>query len=75
MIFQFPWQLISNRTRSKYPMKNTTVEDLEMAFRPPDITPDMYETVMDDPIWKKFLLDISQPQGKTSTLEKLKTPL
>lgn len=49
--------LISLRTRSRHPMTDTTLESLELSFVPPDITPDMYETEIDNPDWAEFLRD------------------
>ena len=51
-------QIIGNRTRSKYPMKDTPIEYLENQFRPPDITPDMYEGEECDEVFKDFLLSL-----------------
>lgn len=47
--------LIGFRTRSKLPLNDTPLEHLEMAFVPPDISTDMYESDCDDEEWKKFL--------------------
>lgn len=48
--------LIVHRTRSKLPLTNTSLELLEMAFVPPDITTDMYDSdCNNDPEWKRFL--------------------
>ena len=47
--------LIGFRTRSKLPLNDTPLEHLEMAFVPPDISTDMYESDCDNEEWKKFL--------------------
>lgn len=47
--------LIGFRTRSKLPLNDTPLEHLEMAFVPPDISTDMYESDCDEEEWRKFL--------------------
>ncbi|XP_063614376.1 GON-4-like protein [Penaeus indicus] len=54
-------ELVSQRTRSKLPLTETPLECLEMAFKPPDVTKDMYGTVVDDEEWKRFLIDFIHP--------------
>ena len=53
--------MVSQRTRSKLPLTETPLECLEMAFRPPDVTTDMYETEVDNEEWKEFLIDFIHP--------------
>ena len=53
--------LVSQRTRSKLPLKETPLECLEMAFKPPDVTDDMYESEVLDDDWKTFLIDFIHP--------------
>ena len=38
------------QTRSKANLKDVAIEDLDMGFIPPDITPDMYE------LWQSAML-------------------
>ncbi|KAK4317963.1 hypothetical protein Pmani_010990 [Petrolisthes manimaculis] len=54
-------EVVSQRTRSKLPLTETPLECLEMAFLPPDVTTDMYETEVDNDDWKKFLIDFIHP--------------
>ena len=55
--------LIYQRTRSKISLSDTPLDQLEMAFKPPDISEDMYETECDNTDWKKFLIDYVNPTG------------
>lgn len=55
---------MSQRTRSKLPLTETPLECLEMAFKPPDVTKDMYGTVVDDEEWKRFLIDFIHPLSR-----------
>lgn len=57
----FLQEVVSQRTRSKLPLTETPLECLEMAFRPPDVTTDMYETEVDNEEWKEFLIDFIHP--------------
>lgn len=52
---------IALRTRSKLPLNDTPLEDLEQAFIPPDITPDLYDTTCDNADWQEFLKEFMQP--------------
>ncbi|CAG0915490.1 unnamed protein product [Notodromas monacha] len=63
--------VISLRTRSRHPMKDTTVESFELSFIPPDITPDMYDTEVDNPDWAEFLRDLvlKPPQAAADPAE------
>ncbi|XP_045593427.2 GON-4-like protein isoform X1 [Procambarus clarkii] len=54
-------EVVSQRTRSKLPLTETPLECLEMAFKPPDVTNDMYETEVDNDDWKTFLIDFIHP--------------
>ncbi|XP_073408399.1 GON-4-like protein isoform X1 [Dendrobates tinctorius] len=48
--------LIACRTRSKRPLKNVPIGQLEAELQAPDITPDMYEAnTADDDNWKNWL--------------------
>ena len=50
------------RTRSKFSLNETPLEDIEQAFQPPDITTDMYELDCEkDDDWINFLIDFTQP--------------
>lgn len=52
---------MSQRTRSKLPLTETPLEFLEMAFKPPDVTEDMFEAAVVDDDWKTFLIDFIHP--------------
>ncbi|XP_063858984.1 GON-4-like protein isoform X2 [Scylla paramamosain] len=62
-------EVVSQRTRSKLPLTETPLECLEMAFRPPDVTTDMYETEVDNEEWKEFLIDFIHPLKSTEVGE------
>uniref|UniRef100_A0A8D0HA34 Uncharacterized protein n=1 Tax=Sphenodon punctatus TaxID=8508 RepID=A0A8D0HA34_SPHPU len=48
--------LIALRTRSKRPLKDVPLGQLEAELRAPDITPDMYDpNTADDEEWKRWL--------------------
>jgi hypothetical protein len=47
--------MIGARTRSKLPLNDTPLEHLELAFIPPDISTDMYDSDCDNEEWRKFL--------------------
>ena len=48
--------LIAFRTRSKMPLKDVPLGQLEAELRAPDITPDMYDpNTADDEDWKVWL--------------------
>ena len=47
--------LIGSRTRSKLPLNDTPLEHLELAFIPPDISTDMYDSDCDNEEWRTFL--------------------
>lgn len=59
--FSFTFQsledsLIAFRTRSKRPLKDVPLGQLEAELRAPDITPDMYDpNTADDEEWKRWL--------------------
>lgn len=55
---------IVNRTRSKLSLSETPLEAIEQAFKPPDITHDMYEWDDDCDDWINFLIDFTQPLEK-----------
>ncbi|XKL59720.1 hypothetical protein PGB90_000736 [Kerria lacca] len=48
---------IGQRTRSKLPLTETRLEDIEQTFNPPDITSDMYETEIDNEDYINFLIE------------------
>ncbi|XP_041429800.1 GON-4-like protein isoform X2 [Xenopus laevis] len=51
--------LIAFRTRSKRPLKDVPIGQLEAKLKAPDITPDMYEqNTADDNEWKKWLISL-----------------
>ncbi|XP_053639464.1 GON-4-like protein isoform X2 [Cherax quadricarinatus] len=62
-------EVVSQRTRSKLPLTETPLECLEMAFKPPDVTKDMYETEVDNDDWKTFLIDFIHPLKNTEAGE------
>ncbi|CAG0899313.1 unnamed protein product, partial [Darwinula stevensoni] len=53
----FNQEWIGLRTRSKFPLQDTSLETLERSFVPPDISADMYESGLEeeDEEWKNFL--------------------
>jgi len=59
-------------TRSRAPMTDTLIEDIEQTFVPPDITPDMYEVTCDNDDYSEFLKELygsSITKVNTSSLE------
>lgn len=52
---------IALRTRSKFCLSNTPLEEIEEAFIPPDITTDMYDMDCDDEDWTDFLRCFTRP--------------
>lgn len=48
-------QIIALRTRSRLPLTETSLIEIESNFVSPDITPDMYDTHCDDGDWQTFL--------------------
>ncbi|XP_041430573.1 GON-4-like protein isoform X2 [Xenopus laevis] len=53
--------LIAFRTRSKRPLKDVPIGQLEAKLKAPDITPDMYEqNTADDDEWKKWLISLME---------------
>ncbi|KAK7586010.1 hypothetical protein V9T40_003886 [Parthenolecanium corni] len=46
---------IGQRTRSKLPLTETRLEDIEQTFNPPDITTDMYDFEIDNEDYLNFL--------------------
>ncbi|CAH2327579.1 GON-4 isoform X1 [Pelobates cultripes] len=56
-----PDSLIALRTRSKRPLKNVPIGQLEAKLMAPDITPDMYDpNTADDEDWKMWLCSLMQ---------------
>ncbi|XP_041373737.1 uncharacterized protein LOC121386785 [Gigantopelta aegis] len=55
---------IAERTRSKLPLKDTSLIEIEEAlcFVAPDITPDMYDTYCDDSDWQDFIRSLIGPE-------------
>ncbi|XP_074651326.1 GON-4-like protein [Tubulanus polymorphus] len=65
---------IALRTRSRLPLKETRLEDIESHFVAPDITPDMYDTsTCYDDDWSDFLTSLMKselgPQDGNDTLD------
>ncbi|XP_017125281.1 uncharacterized protein LOC108144702 [Drosophila elegans] len=59
---------ISTRTRSKFCLQQTTIEDLQSEFVPPDVEPsDVVENDMTatDADWMQFLNDFTKPLSNT----------
>ena len=54
---------IAWRTRSKLPLENTPLEQIELGFVAPDISADMYDTYCDDTDWKNFLCSFVKNEG------------
>ncbi|XP_034944199.1 GON-4-like protein [Chelonus insularis] len=53
---------IGHRTRSKLSLNETSIEQIEQSFIPPDITTDMYDWDGDiDEEWDKFLKEFTKP--------------
>ena len=52
--------MIAKRTRSKLPLTDTLLEEIEKNFVAPDITADMYDTHCDDTEWKDFLSGLTK---------------
>jgi hypothetical protein len=54
--------LIAGRTRSRCPLTETSLEDLEASFLAPDIPPDLYEWIenpaVEDIEWQQWLADL-----------------
>ena len=60
---------VAVRTRSKLPLNQTTLVDLESQFVAPDITPDMYPSAHKDDDWLQFLASIhKEPAGQAEYL-------
>ncbi|KAK3595161.1 hypothetical protein CHS0354_002761 [Potamilus streckersoni] len=55
---------IASRTRSKFPLTEKSLTELEANFMAPDITADMYNTECDDKEWKEFLFAIHKSEEK-----------
>ncbi|XP_043644198.1 uncharacterized protein LOC122613853 [Drosophila teissieri] len=59
---------IATRTRSKFCLQQTTIEDLQSEFVPPDVEPsDVVENEMtaNDEDWMQFLNDFTKPLNNT----------
>lgn len=54
---------IGQRTRSKLPLTETRLEDIEQTFNPPDITLDMYDCDIDNEDYLNFLREYSTSYG------------
>lgn len=67
-------EVVSQRTRSKLPLTETPLECLEMAFQPPDVTTDMYETEVDNEEWKEFLIDFIHPLSMSGSFDEVSVP-
>lgn len=58
---------IATRTRSKFCLQQTTIEDLQSEFVPPDVEPsDVVENEMtaNDADWMQFLNDFTKPLSR-----------
>ncbi|KAG7203190.1 hypothetical protein KM043_010297 [Ampulex compressa] len=61
---------IGQRTRSKLCLSETSLEQIEQAFVPPDITTDMYDWDCDiDEDWDNFLKEFTQPLTQEPIVE------
>ncbi|KAK2574977.1 hypothetical protein KPH14_008740 [Odynerus spinipes] len=61
---------IGQRTRSKLCLSETSLEQIEQAFVPPDITTDMYDSDVEvDEDWGNFLKEFTQPLQQEPTAE------
>ncbi|XP_036147187.1 uncharacterized protein LOC105834196 isoform X3 [Monomorium pharaonis] len=63
---------IGQRTRSKLSLSETSLEEIEQAFVPPDITADMtedWECEHEDEDWDNFLKEFTQPLTQEPTME------
>uniref|UniRef100_A0A7M5WTZ7 Uncharacterized protein n=1 Tax=Clytia hemisphaerica TaxID=252671 RepID=A0A7M5WTZ7_9CNID len=57
--------LIASRTRSRCPMEDVTVEDLEALFNPPDFEPTSFvpeDLDADELIWQGWLVGLTKPE-------------
>nr|XP_039255216.1 GON-4-like protein isoform X1 [Styela clava] len=59
--------LISTRTRSKHSLQSTSLDVLEAAFDPPDVTADMYDMNIGDYDWQKWLADLMKDTNGGNT--------
>ncbi|XP_076751273.1 gon-4 like protein muscle wasted [Xylocopa sonorina] len=61
---------IGQRTRSKFSLSETPLEQIEQAFIPPDITTDMYDWDCEvDEDWDNFLKEFTRPLTQEPTAE------
>lgn len=61
---------IGQRTRSKLSLSETSLEEIEQAFIPPDITADMTDWDCDlDEDWDNFLKEFTQPLTQEPIIE------
>lgn len=61
---------IGQRTRSKLSLSETSLEEIEQAFIPPDITADMTDLDVElDEDWDNFLKEFTQPLTQEPTIE------
>ncbi|XP_025269827.1 uncharacterized protein LOC105249161 isoform X1 [Camponotus floridanus] len=61
---------IGQRTRSKLSLSKTSLEEIEQAFLPPDITADMIDLDVElDEDWDNFLKEFTQPLTQEPTIE------
>lgn len=62
---------IGQRTRSKLSLSETSLEEIEQAFIPPDITADMTEDGDGefDEVWNNFLKEFQQPLTQEPVVE------
>ncbi|GAB1603012.1 uncharacterized protein LOC115215501 [Argonauta hians] len=64
-------ETIARRTRSKLPLHDTSLTELEAHFMAPDITEDMYDTECNDNDWKDFLKSLTKGQDVEDPSEAL----
>ncbi|XP_036361780.1 uncharacterized protein LOC115215501 isoform X2 [Octopus sinensis] len=64
-------ETIARRTRSKLPLHDTSLTELEAHFVAPDITEDMYDTECNDKDWKDFLKSLTKSQDVEDPSEAL----
>lgn len=69
---------IAARTRSKLCLQQTTIEDLQSEFVPPDLEPsDVIEpdTTATDADWMQFLNDFTKPLSALKTINHMAIPI
>lgn len=64
-------ETIARRTRSKLPLHDMSLMELEASFVAPDITEDMYDTECNDEDWQDFLKSLTKSEYVEDTPETL----